>query len=127
MNDISMFTKRGPDTGALGAVPSSPAGAGTKAHGLNHAESVCTWGSALQFGFAGTVPPLLGSPTMSGRFKLFPFHWKFTPAWLELFTTNSGNPEMARSITSTSQPPAIALRAPFQSAPNALPLPHGSA
>src|SRR5579863_1670595 len=126
----SVFTKRGPYTGARGAVPSSPTvkacgvpglittvGAGTKAQGLNQFCSVWTFAGAAQPGFAATVPPWSGFPTSSGRFSTFPFHMKFTPDWLLLFTTNSGNPEMAFSITLTFQPPKIELTGPPQLLP----------
>src|SRR6266567_733075 len=125
MKETSVFTKRGPDTGARFAFPSSPGAAGTNAHGLNQFLRVCTWAGASQLGLAATGPPLLGSPTWSGRFKLLPFHWKLTPEALALLITNNGKPDVTRSMTSTSQFPRSALTAPFQSAPNCLPFPNG--
>src|SRR5712691_5433178 len=127
MNDMSVFIKRGPYNGARLESPSSPSELCSKAQGLNQFASVWTWEGATQVGFAATVPALFGSPTMSGRFKPFPFQLKVTPEALLLSTTKSGKPEIARSIKSTSQFPRIVLTGPLQSLPNRLPLPNGSA
>src|ERR1035437_391031 len=125
----SVFTKRGPYSGARAAVPSSPVGAAMKAQGLNQFWSVCTWAGAGQVGVAATVPPLFGSPTSLGRFRLLPFHWKLTKepaeAPLLLSVMNNGNPEVAFSITLTCQPPKTASGTALQSPPNRLPLPKG--
>src|ERR1700694_3591330 len=86
---------------------------------------------AVQPGFAATGPARFGSPTWLGRFRLLPFHWKFTPdafpplALVRLSTTKRGNPEVAFSMTSISQLPSTALTAPFQSPPYLFPLPNG--
>src|SRR5579885_685268 len=111
MNDMSVFTNRGPLTGARGALPNSPGAAGWKHAVLNHSCKV-GW---LNFGLH----------VMSGRFKLFPFHWKLTPEALALSTTNSGKPEVALSMTSTSHPPSTAFTGALQSEPNCLPFPNG--
>src|SRR5690348_9162462 len=125
IRDKSVFTKRGPDIGVRGALPSSPSGATIKAHGLNQAVIVFTCEGATHPGLAATGPGLFGSPTMLGRLRPLPFHEKPTPELLTLSTANSGKPEVAFSITSTSQPPRRVLAAPFQLAPKRLPLPKG--
>src|ERR1700692_4353699 len=85
MMEKSVLIKFGPETGARGAVPSSPAGACSNAQGLNHAVRVCTLAGATQPGLAATGPPLFGSPTSSGRSKLGPlFQKKGTPEALLL-------------------------------------------
>src|ERR1700757_661380 len=122
----SVFTNRGPYTGARGAVPSFPGSALLNAHGLNQAVRVCTLLGAEQPGFPATGPGLLGSPTSLGRSKLAAlFQTKGTPDALPLSTTNRGNPESALSITLTDQPPKTAFAAPFQAAPYFLPFPNG--
>ena len=62
----------------------------------------------------------------SGRLRLLPLFSKFTPDPLLLSTTKTGNPEVAFSITVTSQLPRTAFTAPFQELPKFLPLPKGS-
>src|SRR5271165_223926 len=99
------------------------------AQGLNQCDSVWTAEGAVQPGFDATGPATLGSPTWLGRFKLLPFHAKFTPDPLKLplllATTKSGNPDVAFSIKFTCQLPRMAFAPPPQSLPNRLPLPNG--
>src|SRR5579885_2855763 len=111
MNDMSVLTNRGPLMGARGELPNSPGAAGWKHAVLNHSCRV-GW---LNFGLQ----------IMSGRLRLFPFHWKLTPEPFALSTTNSGKPDVAFSMTSTSQPPRTALTGALQSEPNCFPLPNG--
>ena len=59
----SVFTKRGPEIGARAASPSSPAGAVTKAQGLNQLSIVWIFVGAVHPGLAATGPALFGSPT----------------------------------------------------------------
>ena len=60
MAEKSVLTNPGPYTGARAAVPSSPSGGSTKAHGLNQNVLVCTWAGAAQVGLAGDGTTFVG-------------------------------------------------------------------
>src|SRR5581483_1631857 len=107
----SVFTKRGPYSGARFALPSVPGCASTK---QLVSKNFCTVG-------------LLNLPLQiwSGRVTFVPLFEKFTPEVLLLATMKIGNPEEALSITLICQSPAIAFRGPFQLLPNCLFRPKG--
>ena len=106
-----MLTNPGPKSGVRALFPSSPAGASTK---QPVSKNLSTAG-------------LLSRPlhTRLGRLKLLPLFEKFTPELSVLVIRKRGKPEMACSITSTSQFPRMAFIVPPQLVPHFLLLPNG--
>src|SRR5262245_45414798 len=101
----SVLTKLGPFTGVRLALPSWPGVEVAKEHGLNQCCNVRTCA-----GHPAPPPPLFGLPTSSGRIRLLPFCWKFTPELkLALSTTKTGKPDVMCSINVSCQPPRIVL------------------
>src|SRR5579872_1044492 len=113
MIEKSVLTKSGPDSGVRFAFPSSPGAGCAKQAGLNHSDRVGWLRTGLQ--------------TWSGRIRLCTLVFRrFAPDPLLPSTTNTGNPEVAFSITVNSQPPPIALVALFHLLPHLWPLPRGN-